>query len=75
MMKSHHSSNLYIDTVEGKVTETNQVRSIDDVKEQAVQVTQAAKSENRVMEEMLNGVLTTRELVRLITNSTKKQAQ
>lgn len=75
MKKFHHTSNLYFDTVEEKETETKPVGSTEDVKDQAAQVTQAAKAKDRVMEEMMNGVLTTRDMVRLITNSTKKQVQ
>jgi hypothetical protein len=75
MMKSHHTSNLYFDTIEGNEKETKSLKLINDVKEQASKVTQAEKAEDRVIEDIINGVLTTRDMVRLITTSTKKQVQ
>jgi hypothetical protein len=75
MMKSHHTSNLYFDTVEVNEKETKSQKLINDVKEQAAKVTQAEKADDRVIEDIINGVLTTRDMVRLITTATKKQVQ
>jgi hypothetical protein len=73
MMKSHYTSNLYFDTVEVHEKETKSLKLINDVKEQAAKVTQAEKADDRVIEDIINGVLTTRDMVRLITTATKKQ--
>jgi hypothetical protein len=74
MMKSHHTSNLYFDTVEVNEKETKSLEFINDVKEQTVKVALPDKAEDRIMEDLINGVLTTRDMVRLIATSTKSKS-
>jgi glycerol-3-phosphate responsive antiterminator len=73
-MKSHHTSNLCVDTVEGIEKETKSLEFINDVKEQAAKVALPDKAEDRIMEDLINGVLTTRDMVRLIATSTKSKS-
>lgn len=73
MKKSHLSSNL----VSVKSTKLNQaeqgmetLKDLENVRNQAAQVTLAAKDQDMGVDEIINGVFTTREMVRLITKST-----